>query len=185
MWRSNGPLMDRRDWGSQEGRRVVELEVKVPSLSPTRPGAHLPELPRRRGHVRGGALHAHPDGEGGGGHAVAHPGPRGRPLHVDQAQQSVSYPFVGGGDGSCVGLCVRVCTHTRATESCCPQGWLDQGSGGPLGTALSSGAPCCLGMTRGTEVQGARTGCLGREYPSGDLQEGQVSASGVCWHEAC
>ena len=34
-WRSNGPSMDRRDWGSQEGRRLVELEVKVPSLSPT------------------------------------------------------------------------------------------------------------------------------------------------------
>ena len=27
--------MDRRDWGSQEGRRLVELEVEVPSLSPT------------------------------------------------------------------------------------------------------------------------------------------------------
>ena len=47
-WRSNGPLMDRRDWGSQEGQRLVELEVKVPSLSPTHTGTHLPELPWRR-----------------------------------------------------------------------------------------------------------------------------------------
>lgn len=107
--------MDRRDWGSQEGQRLVELEVKVPSLSPTHPGTHLPELPWRRGHVRGGALHAHPDGEGGGGHAVTHPGPRGSPLHVDQAQQPVSYPFVGGwGRWLLYGLvcaCVHTCTH--------------------------------------------------------------------------
>lgn len=84
-----------------------------------------------------------------------------------------------------VWACAHTHTHTRAIESCCPQGWLDQASRGPSGTALSSGAPCCLRMTSGIEVQGARTGCLGREHPSGDLQEGQVSALGVCWHEAC
>ena len=65
-----------------------------------------------------------------------------------------------------------------ATESCCPQGWLAQASGGPPGTALSFGTPCCLRMTSVIEIQGARTGSLGREHPRGDLQEGQVSATG-------
>lgn len=75
-------------------------------------------------------------------------------------------------------VCVSTHTHTRATESRCPQGWLAQASGGPPGTALSSGTPCRLRMTSVTEVQGARTGSLGREHPRGDLQEGQVSATG-------
>lgn len=84
-----------------------ELAMKAVFLPHLRPGAHLPELPRRRGHVGGGALHAYPDGEGGGRDAVAHPGPRGCPLHVDQAQQSVSYPFAGEPPGAFhLGLCM-------------------------------------------------------------------------------
>ena len=75
-------------------------------------------------------------------------------------------------------VCVSTHTHTCATEGCCPQGWLAQASGGPPGTALSSGTPCCLRMTSVPEIQGARTGSLGREHPRGDLQEGQVSATG-------
>uniref|UniRef100_A0A1D5RLL9 Adaptor-related protein complex AP-1, mu subunit 1 n=1 Tax=Mus musculus TaxID=10090 RepID=A0A1D5RLL9_MOUSE len=41
------------------------------------------ELPWGCGHVRGGALHAHSDGEGGGGHAVTYLGPWWRSFHVD------------------------------------------------------------------------------------------------------
>uniref|UniRef100_A0A1D5RMJ1 Adaptor-related protein complex AP-1, mu subunit 1 n=1 Tax=Mus musculus TaxID=10090 RepID=A0A1D5RMJ1_MOUSE len=56
---------------------VLDLKGKVLK------GAHLQELPWGCGHVRGGALHAHSDGEGGGGHAVTYLGPWWRSFHVD------------------------------------------------------------------------------------------------------
>jgi hypothetical protein len=57
-------------------------EEAIPSFLPDA-GAHLQELPWGCGHVRGGALHAHSDGEGGGGHAVTYLGPWWRSFHVD------------------------------------------------------------------------------------------------------
>lgn len=71
---------------------VLSLHRGVPPPFLPLAGAHLPELPWGCGHVGGGALHAHPDGKGGGGHAVTHLGPWRRALHVDQAQQPLPYP---------------------------------------------------------------------------------------------
>ena len=82
----------------------------------------------------------------------------------------------GVGEMAPVWACVCVCAHmyTRVTESCCPQGWLAQANGGPSGTALSSGAPCCLRVS----VTGPRS--QDRLLGEGTSQWRPAGRPGVC-----